>query len=181
MKKVVRKMFFAWNEEKEKLFLEEMALQGYRLIKVQVGKYTFEEDKSKKVIYQFDFRTFYKDGEEEYLQIHEDAGWNLVYKYGGWYYFSQESNNQEVDLSLFNNNESKRAKYIRLLLFLLITGFPLYYQTIVFFPLLDDWKLEFPSFYFFFRIIALILTGVHIFVVTKILLHYRKLKNNIKE
>lgn len=181
MKKVVRKIFFAWNEEKEKEFLEEMALKGYRLVKVQLGKYIFEKDEPKKLIYQFDFRSFDKMSEEEYLQIYEDDGWSFMFRFGGWYYFSRERNNEEIDLSIFNNNESKRAKYKRLIFFLFLTGFPLYYQTLIFFPLMSESKLEFPRFYFFFRIIALILTGLHIFAVTKIVYMYRKMKNDIKE
>ncbi|WP_066496759.1 DUF2812 domain-containing protein [Abyssisolibacter fermentans] len=181
MRKVVRKMFFAWNEEKEKKFLEDMALKGYRLIKVNLGKYTFEKDKPKKLIYQFDFRGYDKMSEENYLQIYEDAGWDCVYKYGSWYYFCKEWSEDEVDLSLFNDNESKRKKYQRLMFFLMITGFPLYYQTLIFFPNMSESKLEFPSFYFFFRIFALILTGLHIFAVIKILLKYKKLQNKLKE
>lgn len=181
MKRVVRKLFFAWNEEKEKLFLEEMALKGYRLVKVQLGKYTFVEDKPKRLIYQFDFRSLNKMSEEEYLQIYEDAGWNFVFRFGGWYYFSREGNEEKIDLSIFSNNESKRAKYRRLILFLFLTGFPLYYQILIFYPNMAATKLEFPKFYFFFRIIVLIFTGLHMYAVVKIVNMYRKLKRDIKE
>ena len=181
MKKTVRKWFWVWNEDKEKAFLEEMALKGYRLVKVRFGEYIFEEDKPKKLIYQFDFKGIDKMREDEYLQIYEDAGWNFISKFGSWYYFSHDWNEEEPDLSLFNDNESKRAKYRRLLLFLVIIGVPLYFQTIITFPNMAPSKLEFPHFYFFMRILVSVLTVLHILAVGKVMLMYRKMKSYIQE
>ncbi|XMB85192.1 DUF2812 domain-containing protein [Mycoplasmatota bacterium WC44] len=181
MSKVVKKLFFAWNEEKEKEFLEDMALKGYRLNKVSLGKYTFEEAEPKRLIYQFEFRTVSKNEEDNFLQIYKDSGWDCVFKFGSWYYFCKEWNEDGADLTLFNNNESMAKKYERLLLFLMLAGFPLYYQVLIFFPNMADSRLEYPSFYFFFRIIVIILSGLHLFSVVKILLKYRLLKDDFKE
>ena len=41
MKKVVYKVMFAWQEEKEIAFLEDMAKQGWLLIDVLPIRYTF--------------------------------------------------------------------------------------------------------------------------------------------
>ncbi|QVK20595.1 DUF2812 domain-containing protein [Mycoplasmatota bacterium] len=183
MKKVVRKIFFAWNEDKEKLFLEDMAMKGYRLEKVQLGKYTFEEDIPRKLIYQFDFKSFDNMGEEEYLQLYRDSGWDLVCKFSGWYYFSREWE-EDTDITIFSNNESKRAKYKRLLVFLAITGFPLYYQTLIFFPLLEKIDFggsEYSKFYIFSRVILLIVTGLHMFAMFKMIKVYFRLRRSIKE
>lgn len=180
MKKVVKKLFFVWNENKEKDFLEEMALKGYRLTDVGFGRYSFEQDEPKKLIYQFDFKGLGRMDEKEYLQIYEDAGWDFVSRFGGWYYFSKERTEKEIDLSIFNNNESKRAKYRRLLVFLAITGFPLYYQTFIFFPTYSQ-VFEFPGFYFFFRIIMYIVVCLHIFAVLRIVIMYKRIKSQIKE
>jgi len=76
------------------------------------------EDQPKKLIYQFDFKGIDKIKKEEYLQIYEDAGWRFISKFGSWYYFAREWSEEESELSLFSNNESKRAKYRQLLLFL---------------------------------------------------------------
>lgn len=181
MGKTVRKWFWVWNEDKEKDFLEEMALKGLRLVRVGFGKYIFEEDEPKKMIYQFDFKGIGKMKEGEYLQIYEDAGWQFMSRFGSWYYFAREWNEEELDLSLFSNNESKRAKIKRILLFLLITGVPLYYQTIIMFPIMSGEKFEYPSFYFFFRIIIAVITVFHVLAVVKIINMYRKLKNPIME
>lgn len=181
MKKTVRKWFWVWNEDKEKYFLEEMALKGFRLVKVGLGEYVFEEDQPKKLIYQFDFKGFDKIEEEEYLQIYEDAGWKFISRFGSWYYFAHEWSEEEPDLSLFSNNESKRAKYRRLLLLLVIIGIPLYYQTIIMFPIMTEAKFEFPSFYFFARIFISIIAVLHLLACGKIVLMYRKMKSYIQE
>ena len=181
MKKTVRKMFFAWNGDKEKEFLEEMALKGYRLVKVKLGKYIFEEEQPKKLIFQFDFRSFDKMSEAEYLQIYEDAGWSFVARIAGWYYFSREWNQEEIDLSLFNNNRSRSAMYKRLLFFLLLTGFPLYYQVLLFFPAMTEAKIELPRFYSLFRIIVLILTGLHLVAAVRIFYLYRNINRDVSE
>lgn len=180
MKKIVKKMFFVWNEDKEQGFLEEMALKGYILTKVQFGKYFFQLDNPKKLTYQFDFRSFDKMNEEDYLQIYEDAGWSFVCKFGGWYYFSREWTEEEIDLSIFSNNKSKITKYRRLIFFLLVTGFPLYYHTFYLF-ILPELKFEFSGLYFVYRLIALVFSVLHAFALIKIWRLYRKKKYNIKE
>ena len=181
MQKVVKKLFFPWNEDEEKKFLEEMSLKGYQLTRVQLGRYTFEKSEPKRVIYQFDFKGIDSQDEQEYLQLYEDAGWNLVYKHAGWYYFNREWTGEEFDLSIFNNNRSKSIKYKRLLFFLLITGFPLYYNTLILFPALRMSNYQMPGYYSVFIIFMAVLTVLHIFVVLRIARLYWKLVRSIKE
>ena len=131
MKKIVRKFFVAWQEDKEKKFLEEMALQGYILTKARFGKYVFEKQEAKKLIYEFDYNSFKTPEEEaEYIQIFKDAGWDLRCKNTGWYYFCTEDKAKQ-DLSIFSNNKSRKEKYKKLLTLLLLTGFPLYSYIII--------------------------------------------------
>lgn len=181
MKKVVKKLFFVWNDDKEKLFLEQMAKVGYKLTQVKLGKYIFEQDTPRNVVYQFDFKGIDKIPEDEYLSFYEDTNWNYSCKYGGWYYFWKEIAQNDTAPSIYSNNESKKAKYKRLLGFLLISGFPLYYQTIIMFPSMDASRLAFPSFYFFFRIVAVIFTVLHILAVARIFSIYKRISDNIKE
>jgi len=181
MQKVVRKWFWAWNDYKEEAFLEDMAAKGYELIKVGLGKYTFEETQPKKVRYQLDFKGLTKMTEREYLQIYEDAGWDNKHRLGGWYYFSMEYEGDRPDISIFNDNKSRLEKYRRIILFLLITGFPLYYNIIILFPTLDQTEFVFPKFYFFFRIIATILVALHAAAMIKIAMVIIKERKNIRE
>jgi hypothetical protein len=177
----IKKWFWVWNQEQEKKFLEEKAKEGLMLSSVGLGAYYFEESEPTKTVYQMDFRGLgQKISEEEYLQIYEDAGWRLVSKFGGWYYFSQDWK-EGIDLSIFNDNSSKAEVYKRILGFLFLTGFPLYYQVIIMFPNLPDSKFEFPGFYFYFRIIIVILVILHLFAVQKIFRMYLRFKKDIKE
>ena len=160
MTKTVKKWYWVWQMDAEKEFLEQMAADGYGLCAVRLGKYVFEKQTPQKLIYQMDFRGLGgKIPEEEYLQLYQDAGWTLAAHMGGWYYFCREYE-EGADLSLFNDNESKSKLYRRLLLFLMITGFPLYYQTIVILPNVLQ-----QGFYVPFRIIMAVMTVLHLLAV----------------
>ena len=181
MKKTVNKLFWVWQSDKEKAFLEEMVLQGYRLIRVGFGTYDFRKSDPQKRVYQFDFKGLNKMPEDEYLQLYEDSGWDLDGKFGGWYYFSKTVTDEEIDLSIFNDIASKKAKYRRLLIYLMVVGFPIYYQIFFMIPNMMADELSFPSFYFFFRFFIYIIGGLHIAAVIKIVSMYRKLDDHMKE
>lgn len=65
--KIVNRWFFVWQEDKERAFLEDMAVMGYVLEKVGMGRYEFWEDEAQLRTYQFDFRGLSRIPEEEYL------------------------------------------------------------------------------------------------------------------
>lgn len=178
---VVKKLFFAWNEAEERTFLESMAAKGYFLEKVGFGRYHFKEGEAANVVYQFDFRTADKLTAQEYLQIYRDDGWRCAARYGCWYYFYKKQEDDAVSLSLFSNNESVRAKYRRMLILLSVVGFPLYYQFFLLFPNMSAAVFAFPGFYFFFRILVLLLLGLHAFALIQIVRKYLTYKRSIKE
>jgi hypothetical protein len=179
--KTIKKWFWVWQQDEEKKYLEQQALAGLRLSKIGFNKYFFSEAAPEELVYEMDFRGLNnKIKEDEYLQLYEDAGWQLAAKYGSWYYFYQEKANN-TQSSIFNDNKSKGAVYKRLLVFLLIIGFPLYYQTIFLFPNLPLAETTYPNFYFFFRIVVSIFVILHLFALIRIFLLYKKTKENIKE
>jgi len=174
---MIRKFYFAWHEKKEKAFLEENSREGYRLVKIGLFKYYFEPCPKEDRLYEADFRFLDKMSEDEYIQLYADAGWSMDAKYGGWYFFSKlktEDNN-----SLFSDYHSLKDKYKRILLLLLLTGFPLYYQLIIFIPLMGE--LEVPSFYYGMRLILYILTPLHFFALVKMFTVYKSIINRLKE
>ena len=182
MIKTVKKWFWAWNDDKEEIFLEDMAAMGFELISVGLGRYKFEEGKPKKIKYQLDFKGLTKMSEQEYLQIYEDAGWKNAHRLGSWYYFSKEyEEGDSPDISIFSDNKSRLEKYRRLIFFMLIIGFPLYYNVIILFPGLDQTEFIFPKFYFFFRIIAIILIILHAGAMVKLVMKIIKERKNIRE
>lgn len=181
MQKIVKKWFWAWNDDKEEIFLEEKAAEGYKLVGVSLGKYIFIEDEPKKIKYQLDFKGLSKMNEAEYLQLYEDAGWECISRLGSWYYFAQEYDDETPDISIFNDNKSRLQKYRRIILFLLITGFPLYYNVIILFPSLDSTEFVFPKFYFFFRIFATLLIILHAAVLVRLAYKIVKDRKDIRE
>jgi len=177
MDKVIKKFFFAWQLEKEKAFLEEKAKEGLLLKKVGFFRYYFEETESRDVVYQFDFQILHKKDEAEYLSVYQD--WEFVSRFGSWYYFRK--NNDGNSIELFNNIESKRKMFLRLLGILFIVGFPLYYQTLIMFPTIIAEEGGLSAFYNVFRPIAAILMLLHLLASLRIFMYYISLRNSISE
>lgn len=171
-----RRFFFAWDEQKELKFLNEMATEGKIFKKVRFFKYYFEEGLPQTTKFAADFRSFDKMKEAEYLQLYQDAGWAYVCKYGGWYYF-QCLGDSESSL-LFNDYQSQLDKYKRILLYLLIIGVPLYYQILIFFPNMEASELK--GFYYGFRFVVYPLVCLHAFAVLKLWVVYFKISKKIQ-
>ena len=150
---VIRRWFWAWQNDKEEKFLDNMSEYGRRLTQVSLGKYVFTKDDSGKVKYQIDFKGSTKTTETEYIQFYEDSDWHVIGKPGPWYYFAREYDDEnEPDISIFNNNNSRMRKYRRIFLYLLISGFPVYFYTIFILSTVDKQNFYFPNPYFPFRI-----------------------------
>ncbi len=178
MRITIKKIFFAWQMEKEQAWLEEKAREGLILESIGIFKYHFIESKPQDLVYQFDFQFISKKNEDEYLALFE--GWNMVDKLGSWYYFCKVREGEGKDV-IFSDNDSKRQMFRRLLLFLALVGFPLLYQVLFIFPSLDLSETTFPKFYFFFRIVIYLTACLYTFAVLKIIIIYKKLYRSIKE
>lgn len=182
MQKIVKKWFWAWNDDEEEKYLEEMASRGMMLESVMLGRYIFSEGEPKRIKYQLDFKGLTNIDEDEYLQMYADSGWKCASRFGSWYYFAKEFNlSDEPDITIFNDNKSQIQKYIRIVLFLVLTGFPLYFNVLFLIPSLAEERLQFPSFFFFFRIVLVILVVIHAFAMLKLIFRIAKNKKNIKE
>jgi hypothetical protein len=177
--KVVKKMYFVWNMDKEKAFLEEMAQAGYMLVKVSFGKYYFEACEPEKVSFNFDFKGLDRMTVDEFLGIYEDAGWEMVCNFGMWYYFAKKG--EAGHDAIFNNNDSKASRFRRILFFLLLTGFPLYYQAFIMFPAMEAAEFSLPSFYGILAFIIYPLAGLHLMVLAYFLITIWKLSKRISE
>jgi hypothetical protein len=175
---LIKKRFFVWQMHKEKEWLEEKAKEGYILCGVGFFKYYFEKGEPQDLVYEFDFQFMSKSKEEDYLAIFE--GWKNVARMGGWYYFSKIREGDDKDI-IFNDNDSKRQMFRRLLLFLGLVGLPMFYQVLFIFPLLDVSETTFPKFYFFARIIIYIFLVLYTAAIVRILLLYKALVKQIKE
>lgn len=118
------KWFWAWNDEKEETWLGEMSRAGFHLQSITLpGKYIFTSGEPKEYVYRLDFVTDRKDY-DNYLELFQDAGWEHLLEYGGWQYFRTEAGTEQLP-EIFTDNESKVAKYGRIMMFL-VPFFPIY-------------------------------------------------------
>lgn len=112
MKNAITKFrwFWAWQDDKEEVWLGEMARAGWHLQSLSLpGFYTFSAGEPRNDVYRLDFVINQKDKQ---LQ-NED--WELVGRMGGWQYFRTQAGRAPKV-----TNEWKIAKYYRVLSFLVI-------------------------------------------------------------
>jgi len=125
-RKIVRKFnwFWAWNDDREEAWLEEMSRQGLHLSSLGLPCiYYFEPGAPGDYAYRLDFNTSYKD-RANYLALFTDAGWEHLGSLGGWEYFRKLRKPGEA-MEIYSDNESKIQKYNRLLMYLMILFLPL--------------------------------------------------------
>ena len=179
--KIIRKMFWSLDNDKEIAFLEDWAKRGYRLVSVSLGKYIFEPIPSTPLIYQMDFRGFDQViDKEEYKQLFIDDGWNVIESDTGWYYFFKPLENN-ANLSIFNNNESLLRSLKNKLRFLFLTGFPSYMAMILLFPVFRR-SVDSASFWVdVITVLIIIITIIHLSFVIRILMKINRIKSSIHE
>lgn len=113
------KWFWAWQDEKEELWLHEMAAQGLHLRAVGLpGSYEFEMGEPRNDYYRMDYIVDRKDY-QNYLQLFKDAGWDHIGEMGGWQYFRTNAKGAAVP-EIFTDKDSKAQKYQRLIIMLII-------------------------------------------------------------
>jgi len=111
----VLKMFWAWNDDKEENWLEEMASAGWHLAGGPFI-YRFEQGAPARVRYRLDYRSE-NTGLDEYVRLCRDAGWERVFQFGGWQYFRTASADAP---EIYTDVSSRIAKYRRLMAMTLV-------------------------------------------------------------
>lgn len=118
------RMFWAWEDEKEEVWLREMSQKGWHFKSVSFpGNYTFEQGEPIDYVYRLDHFINRKDM-PSYLQIFQDTGWDYMGEMNSWQYFRQEAIEGE-ELEIFTDNASKAKKYQRIMIFMAILLLPI--------------------------------------------------------
>jgi len=113
------KWFWTWQDEKEEVWLSNMAREGWHLKDLGLpGNYTFESGKPREDRYRMDFIIDRKNY-QNYLQLFEDAGWEHLGELGGWQYFRTRADGKDVP-EIYTDKDSKVQKYQRLFTYLTI-------------------------------------------------------------
>ena len=109
------KWFWAWQDDKQETWLEEMSRQGLHLQAIKpFGRYVFEQGEPKDYSYRLDFDKS-SDKDSDYFQFIQDSGWERVAEVAGWQYWRKETAEGRTP-EIFTDNESKIRKYERLIL-----------------------------------------------------------------
>ena len=88
MTKTVRKLFFLWEYEKEEEWINQMAREGWMLIRTGFRKYVFEKGKPGEYTYRVELLDKDKNSKESnsYLLFLKDTGIEIVGECYNWVY-----------------------------------------------------------------------------------------------
>ncbi len=109
------KWFWAWQDDRQETWLEEMSRQGLHLQAIRpFGRYVFELGEPRDYSYRLDFDNS-SGKDSDYFQFIQDAGWEWVTKVAGWQYWRKEIG-EGMTHEIFTDNDSKIRKYQRVIL-----------------------------------------------------------------
>ena len=111
MRQTIRKLFWAWDFDKEEKWLNEMAAKGLSLISVGFCKYEFEDSipGEYKVCTQLLKKKPSHPESRKYIEFLETTGAEHVGSYMRWVYVRRKAT--EGNFELFSDNDS-RIKYL---------------------------------------------------------------------
>lgn len=157
--KRVFKVFWAWQDQKEERWLEQMTLEGWSLAHVAGASYTFERTEPREMIYCIDYQEVSGPAEEEYLQLCADMGWELVGRSLNWFYFRRPFG-PGISLELYTDNASRIKRYRSQLRTMAIALAPMFLLALVVFPtplrLADGWWMQVAAFVTITGLLALL-------------------------
>ena len=112
MRKVIKKVFMAWEYEKEEKWLNEMAAKGLALVDYSIFRYSFEPCEPGE--YSFKIQLLEHNPNhpesEQYIRFMEETGAEQVASYLNWVYFRKKTS--EGPFEIFSDIESKLKHYI---------------------------------------------------------------------
>ncbi|MCX6558419.1 MAG: DUF2812 domain-containing protein [Candidatus Aminicenantes bacterium] len=166
------KWFWAWDDDKEEKWLEDMSQNGWHLENPGLPcVYHFIKGEPRDYSYRLDFRTGSFKSLQEYLQICRDAGWEMLGRMSSWYYFRKECRGGQKP-EFFSDKDSKVQKYRRLTLFM-----------VIFIPILTNgvhmiFTRPNSRFFNIIGIVYILLLSFWTYVIIRLLLRIKKLKKS---
>lgn len=121
MRKVIHKLFWAWNFDKEEKWLNEMAAKGLALTSVGWCKYEFEDSDPGEYKIRMEFLENKSTVEsEKYIGFLEETGAQHVGGIARWTYFRKRT--ADGDFELFSDNASRIKHLTRIIAFIAFLG-----------------------------------------------------------
>jgi len=178
----VFKIIFAWQDDREEKWLEQQAAAGWHLQEVAPFVYTFRRGELARVIYRLDYKLTIDKDYQEYREIFQSCGWELVTTMANWHYYRVSADNEAVP-EIYSNNHSRAQKYRRLLT-VIIPAF------VIFFVVLSPTKNRslftagsgwLGTVYGIAGILQTIILLFFVYAIVKIVLKIRKLESGPRE
>lgn len=106
-RKVIRKLFWAWEFEKEEKWLNDMAKDGWALDKVGYCKYVFAQCEKGEYTFRLELLENSPDSEaaQDYISFVEDTGAEYIGNVMKWVYFRKKA--AEGEFEMFSDTASK--------------------------------------------------------------------------
>lgn len=122
MRKYIKKIFWAWEVEKEEHWLNEMSAKGLALVDYSWCRYAFEECEPGEYSYKIQLLEHSPNHpeSEQYIRFMEETGAEQVAQYINWVYFRKKTT--EGEFELFSDIESKLRHLILIKKLLLPLG-----------------------------------------------------------
>lgn len=115
-RQTVYKWIWVWNFEKEEDWLNEMALSGWVLRRVDFCRYQFERCEPG----EYTIRMELHKKDPAYLDFMEENGAEMIDRISGWYYFRRKSSEGPFDI--FSDIDSKISHLDRICKLLTAVG-----------------------------------------------------------
>jgi hypothetical protein len=88
---IKRRIFWAWEDDREVAWLSSMSREGWHLAAMRYGfSYHFLKGEPQNYVYQLDYQYNLAD-ESEYVSIFEAGGWEYLGQFFYWRYFRKEA------------------------------------------------------------------------------------------
>ena len=157
--------YWAWQEERETAWLEQMSRGGWHLEAYAFGWYRFRRGEPRDCLYRLDFDPYAGKRWDEYLGIFRDAGWDHVLRWGSWHYFRAERGKAFSD-EIYTDRESRIVKYRRLLAIVVLT---MLVPATVLWPAWNNLTGEAGVFFVVLQVIRIMILGVGILAAVRLL------------
>ena len=132
MEKLIEKQKFYISEFREEAaWLAFMHREGWKFISTDGYHYEFEKCDKEDYIYQLDFKEV-SAANEDYIQMFLDYGWEIVFHFRNWFYFRKKRMDEEEDLLIFSDNDSKIDMCRRVINKEVLQKVPLFLALIIF-------------------------------------------------
>ncbi|HMM07180.1 MAG TPA: DUF2812 domain-containing protein [Clostridiales bacterium] len=174
MKRIIHKLFWVWDFDKEETWLNEMAKKGLHLTEVGFCKYTFEEGAPEAYSVRLELldNVITHKKSRAYISFVEETGAEYVGSILRWVYFRKKT--AEGSFDLFSDIDSRITHLKRVLLLIGIIGVMELYCGVVngILQLLENGT----SFNLLITVLSLVITLLFVYGFARVFKKYNRLK-----